>query len=41
MVEALICLQKWVRNTFIPLQDEPTMEEFEFYEAMMSSNGLL
>ncbi|KAH9684569.1 hypothetical protein KPL70_013593 [Citrus sinensis] len=39
MVEVLICLQNWLRNTFVPLQDEPTMEELEFYEAMMSEFG--
>ncbi|KAH9698266.1 BED-type domain-containing protein [Citrus sinensis] len=39
MVEALICSQNWLRNTFVPLQDEPTMEELEFYEAMISEFG--
>lgn len=41
MVEALICSQNWLRNTFVPLQDEPTMEELEFYEAMISGNYYL
>ncbi|KAH9670185.1 BED-type domain-containing protein [Citrus sinensis] len=36
MVEALICSQNWLLHTFVPLQDEPTMEELEFYEAIMS-----
>ncbi|KAH9750241.1 BED-type domain-containing protein [Citrus sinensis] len=39
MVEALICSQNWLLHTFVPLQDEPTMEELEFYEAMMSEFG--
>ncbi|KAH9680305.1 hypothetical protein KPL71_026500 [Citrus sinensis] len=39
MVEAVICSQNWLRNTFVPLQDEPTMEELEFYEAMISEFG--
>ncbi|KAH9698484.1 hypothetical protein KPL71_024023 [Citrus sinensis] len=41
MVEALICSQNWLRNTFVPLQDEPTIEELEFYEAMVSDNYYL
>ena len=41
MVEALICSQNWLRTTFVPLQDEPTMEKLEFYEAMISGNYYL
>jgi len=41
MVEALICSQNWLLHTFVPLQDEPTMEELEFYEAMVSGNYCL
>ena len=41
MVEALICSQNWLRNTFVPLQDEPMTEELEFYEAMILDNYYL
>ena len=40
MVEALICSQNWLRNTVVSLQDEPIMEELEFYKVMMSGNCL-